>query len=277
MTPTSVALRAESLVKHFPVRQGLLGGVRASVRAVDGVSFDLAAGSTLAIVGESGCGKSTLARLLMRLIEPDQGRIELNGEDFRQLSAAALRKARARIQMIFQDPYGSLNPRMVVGDILEEPLLLHRSLSSSQRREEVSRLLERVGLPSDAARRWPHEFSGGQRQRLAIARALALNPKFIICDESVSALDVSVQAQVLNLLIQLREEFQFTYIFISHDLSVVKFMSDRMVVMNKGKIEEMGISDEIYNNPQQEYTKRLIGAIPKGELSDIQKRFAAGV
>jgi oligopeptide transport system ATP-binding protein len=262
MTPTSVALRAESLVKHFPVRQGLLGGVRASVRAVDGVSFDLASGSTLAIVGESGCGKSTLARLLMRLIEPDQGRIELNGEDFRQLSAAALRRARARIQMIFQDPYGSLNPRMVVGDILEEPLLLHRSLASSQRREEVSRLLERVGLPSDAARRWPHEFSGGQRQRLAIARALAAGPQVLVCDEPVSALDVSIQAQILNLLADLQRSLSLSYVFISHDLAVVRQVAHQIGVMYLGQLVEAGPAQKVFEAPRHPYTQALLAAVP---------------
>lgn len=262
MIQASTVLRAESLVKHFPVRQGLLGGVRRSVRAVDGVSFELASASTLAIVGESGCGKSTLARVLMRLIEPDQGRIELEGHDFGHLSAPALRKARSRIQMVFQDPYGSLNPRMVVGDILEEPLLLHRTLSAVQRRDEVARLLERVGLAPEAARRWPHEFSGGQRQRLAIARALAAGPQVLVCDEPVSALDVSIQAQILNLLADLQRSLSLSYVFISHDLAVVRQVAHHIGVMYLGQLVETGPAQSVFDSPRHPYTRALLAAVP---------------
>ena len=208
------------------------------------------------------------------MIEPYSGQAIFDGKDIFSLEQQELKSLREHMQIIFQDPYSSLNPRMTIGNAILEPMQVHKKYNNDkERKDKVIELLEKVNMKAEHFQRYPHEFSGGQRQRICIARALALNPKFIICDESVSALDVSVQAQVLNLLIQLREEFKFTYIFISHDLSVVKFMSDRMLVMNKGKIEEMGIADEIYNNPQKEYTKKLIDAIPKGNLLDIQARF----
>jgi peptide/nickel transport system ATP-binding protein len=222
-------------------------------------------------VGESGCGKTTLGRTVLRLIEPTSGEVIFNGKNITKLGNAELRELRKDIQIIFQDPYSSLNPRITIGQAIMEPMQVHGILENDKaRKERVIELLHRVNMNESHFYRYPHEFSGGQRQRICIARALGLKPKFIICDESVSALDVSVQAQVLNLLNELKREFDFTYIFISHDLSVVKFMSDRMVVMNKGKIEEMGDADSIYNNPQTDYTRNLIGAIPKGQLEDIR-------
>jgi peptide/nickel transport system ATP-binding protein len=238
------------------------------------VSFDVYEGETLGLVGESGCGKTTLGRTLLRLAPAHSGEIIFDGKSILDLNQNDMIEMRKHMQIIFQDPYSSLNPRITIGSAIMEPMTVHGVLGSEkERKDKVMELLTKVNMKPEHFNRYPHEFSGGQRQRICIARALALNPKFIICDESVSALDVSVQAQVLNLLIQLREEFKFTYIFISHDLSVVKFMSDRMVVMNKGKIEEMGISDDIYNNPQREYTQKLIAAIPKGELDDIKARY----
>jgi peptide/nickel transport system ATP-binding protein len=225
----------------------------------------------LGLVGESGCGKTTLGRTILRLIEPTAGTIVFKSRDITGLPVNEMRSLRKDIQIIFQDPYSSLNPRITIGEAILEPMNVHGILDNEkQRKERVMELLHRVNMNDQHFYRYPHEFSGGQRQRICIARALALSPQFIICDESVSALDVSVQAQVLNLLNELKKEFQFTYIFISHDLGVVKFMSDRMVVMNKGKIEEMGDADSIYNNPQTAYTQKLIEAIPKGRLEDIQ-------
>lgn len=222
------------------------------------------------MVGESGCGKTTLGRSILRLVEPTGGEILFNGENMRDLSANRMRELRKDVQIIFQDPYSSLNPRLTVGNSIMEPMQVHKVFKNDkEQKDRVMELLRRVNLKEEHFNRYPHEFSGGQRQRICIARALALNPKFIICDESVSALDVSVQAQVLNLLVELREEFNLTYIFISHDLSVVRFISDRMVVMNKGRIEEMGDADQVYNHPQQEYTKRLIDAIPKGKMLSV--------
>ena len=271
-------LQVKNLKTWFPAKTDFFGRTKEFTKAVDDVSFDVYPGETLGLVGESGCGKTTLGRTILRLLPAHSGEVIYEGRNLLELNQQKMKDMRKHMQIIFQDPYSSLNPRITVGDAILEPMKVHGvHANDTERKDKVIDLLRKVNMKPEHYHRYPHEFSGGQRQRICIARALALNPKFIICDESVSALDVSVQAQVLNLLIQLREEFQFTYIFISHDLSVVKFMSDRMVVMNKGKIEEMGISDEIYNNPQQEYTKRLIGAIPKGELSDIQKRFTAGV
>ncbi len=268
-------LKVRNLKTWFPSKRNILGRPQAWVKAVDDVSFDVYPGETLGLVGESGCGKTTLGRTIIRLVDPHEGTLELDGVDLINISKKALTEKRKDMQIIFQDPYSSLNPRLTIGNAIMEPLNVHRMLDSEQERKaRVMELLDRVGLSREHFNRYPHEFSGGQRQRICIARALALNPRFIICDESVSALDVSVQAQVLNLLIELRKDFNFTYIFISHDLSVVKFMSDRMVVMNQGKIEEMGPSDEIYNNPQHPYTQKLIDAIPKGELQDIQSRLA---
>ncbi len=267
-------LQLKNIQTWFPSKTNIFGKPLEYVKAVDDVSFDVYEGETLGLVGESGCGKTTLGRTILRLIEPTGGKAIFDGKDIFNLGQRDLKELREHMQIIFQDPYSSLNPRMTIGNAILEPMQVHNKYSNdAERKDKVIELLEKVNMKAEHFQRYPHEFSGGQRQRICIARALALNPKFIICDESVSALDVSVQAQVLNLLIQLREEFKFTYIFISHDLSVVKFMSDRMVVMNKGRIEEMGIADEIYNNPQREYTKQLIAAIPKGKLSDIQARF----
>ncbi|HAP01997.1 MAG TPA: ABC transporter ATP-binding protein, partial [Bacteroidetes bacterium] len=219
----------------------------------------------LGLVGESGCGKTTLGRTILQLIRPTSGEIIFEGKNLAPLAEKELRPIRKNLQIIFQDPYSSLNPRMTIGDAIMEPMKVHHLHgNNSSRKEKTIELLSKVQMKPEHFNRYPHEFSGGQRQRICIARALALEPRFIICDESVSALDVSVQAQVLNLLKDLQKDFGLTYIFISHDLSVVKFMSDRMVVMNKGRIEEMGLADEIYHNPSSEYTKRLIAAIPKG-------------
>lgn len=266
-------LEIKNLKTWFPSKKNFFGKTLDYVKAVDDVSFTVQEGETLGLVGESGCGKTTLGRTILRLAPAVGGEVIFDGKHILDLNQAEMTEMRKHMQIIFQDPYSSLNPRMTIGGAIQEPMTVHEIYSNEkERKDKVIELLEKVNLKPEHYNRYPHEFSGGQRQRICIARALALNPKFIICDESVSALDVSVQAQVLNLLIQLREEFKFTYIFISHDLSVVKFMSDRMVVMNKGKIEEMGISDEIYNNPQREYTKRLIAAIPKGDIADIKAR-----
>ncbi len=264
-------LQIKNLKTYFPIKKGMFGKAKDYVKAVDNVSFDVYPGETLGLVGESGCGKTTLGRAVLRLVEPTGGDVIFEGINITKLDLKTLRGLRKDIQIIFQDPYSSLNPRITIGQAIMEPMQVHGILENDKaRKERVIELLERVNMNESHFYRYPHEFSGGQRQRICIARALALKPKFIICDESVSALDVSVQAQVLNLLNELKREFDFTYIFISHDLSVVKFMSDRMVVMNKGQIEEMGDADEIYNNPQTEYTKGLINAIPKGQLEDIK-------
>jgi peptide/nickel transport system ATP-binding protein len=254
------------LTKEFPVRSGLFGK-RNSFKAVDDVSFDVYPGETLGLVGESGCGKTTLSRCLLRLIEPTSGEIIFDGDSVLELGAKILRRLRRYMQIVFQNPYGSLDARQSIGEALIEPMEIHRIGNSRQERQQRAiNLLERVGLDVGAMTRMPHEFSGGQRQRICIARTLACEPRFIICDESVSALDVSVQAQVLNLLKDLQQEFGLTYIFISHDLSVVKFVSDRIMVMNQGRIEEIGTADSIYNNPQRDYTKTLIQAIPDTTL-----------
>lgn len=263
-------LQVKNLKTYFPVRKGVFGRITDYVRAVDDVSFEVYPGETLGLVGESGCGKTTLGRTILRLIEPTAGEIIFDGQNITNLPAKELRLLRKNIQIIFQDPYSSLNPRITIGEAIMEPMQVHGILADDQaRKQRVIELLGRVNMDESHFYRYPHEFSGGQRQRICIARALSLNPKFIICDESVSALDVSIQAQVLNLLNELKKDFNFTCIFISHDLSVVKFMSDRMIVMNYGKIEEMGDADEIYANPKSEYTKNLISSIPKGEIADI--------
>ncbi|MBL4716121.1 MAG: ABC transporter ATP-binding protein [Bacteroidia bacterium] len=264
-------LKIEGVKTYFPIRKGLFSRITSHVRAVDDVTFEVYPGETLGLVGESGCGKTTLGRTILRLIEPTAGEIIYKGKDLARLTPKELRNIRKDIQIIFQDPYSSLNPRLTIGAAIMEPMQVHKIYTSDvERKSKVIELLERVNMSAIHFNRYPHEFSGGQRQRICIARALAVNPSFIICDESVSALDVSVQAQVLNLLNELREEFGFTYIFISHDLSVVKFMSDRMIVMNNGKIEELGLADEIYANPGTEYTEHLIRAIPTGKLEVIE-------
>lgn len=265
-------LRIKNLKTYFPLKKNFFGKVTEEVKAVDDVTFDVFPGETLGLVGESGCGKTTLGRTVLRLIDPTSGEVLYKGKPLHAMNTDELREVRKDIQIIFQDPYSSLNPRITVGDAIMEPMQVHKLYANDkERKEKVMELLERVNLLPEHFYRYPHEFSGGQRQRICIARALALRPQFIICDESVSALDVSVQAQVLNLLNELKRDFDFTYIFISHDLSVVKFMSDRMVVMNKGVVEEMGDADQIYSNPQTEYTKKLIAAIPKGRLEDIEE------
>jgi peptide/nickel transport system ATP-binding protein len=262
----------EHLTKEFPVRTGLFGK-KLALKAVDDVSFDVYPGETLGLVGESGCGKSTLSRCLLRLIEPTSGEIIFDGDSVLELDSRRMRHLRRYMQIVFQNPYGSLDARQSVGAALIEPMEIH-GLGSSyrQRQQRAQDLLERVGLSKSAMNRMPHEFSGGQRQRICIARTLACEPRFIICDESVSALDVSVQAQVLNLLKDLQQDFGLTYIFISHDLSVVKFVSDRIMVMNKGRVEEIGPSEAIYNAPTRDYTRQLIAAIPKSKLEEIRAR-----
>ena len=265
-------LSVRHLTKEFPVRTGLFGK-KTGFKAVDDVSFEVYPGETLGLVGESGCGKSTLSRCLLRLIEPTSGEIIFDGDSVLNLDAKTLRRLRRYMQIVFQNPYGSLNARQTIGAALMEPMEIHGlGGSRQQRRQQAIDLLKRVGLDESAMNRMPHEFSGGQRQRICIARTLACEPRFIICDESVSALDVSVQAQVLNLLKVLQQDFGLTYIFISHDLSVVKFVSDRIVVMNQGRIEEIGTADSIYNAQQRDYTRQLIQAIPHTKLEDIQAR-----
>lgn len=262
-------LQVRNIRTYFPLEKNILGKPREYVKAVDDVSFDVYPGETLGLVGESGCGKTTLGRSILRLIRSSGGEILFDGVDITTVSFEKLRNLRKEMQIIFQDPYSSLNPRITVGSAITEPMKVHKLFSNDkQRKERAMELLEEVNMDPSHYFRYPHEFSGGQRQRICIARALALNPRFIICDESVSALDVSIQAQVLNLLNKLKEEHKFTYIFISHDLSVVKFMSDRMIVMKDGKIVEAGEADKIYANPQTQYTKTLIDAIPGG--ADLQ-------
>lgn len=268
-------LEVRGLKTWYPIREGLFSRLKGYVKAVNDVDFVVYPGETMGLVGESGCGKTTLGRSILRLQEPTEGTVLYNGKALTSMNERELRKVRREMQIIFQDPYSSLNPRMTVGNAILEPMKVHGLLGSDQeRKEKVFELLNRVEMKPEHFNRYPHEFSGGQRQRIGIARALALNPKFIVCDESVSALDVSVQAQVLNLLLELREEYNLTYIFISHDLSVVKFMSDRMIVMNEGIIEEMGPSDEIYASPQKAYTQKLIHAIPQGRIEDIERAIA---
>ena len=255
-------LALEDVSKRFVVRRSLLGTPTAVVHAVDGVSLSVAAGETLALVGESGCGKSTVGRLALRLLEPTSGVVRFEGRDLATLSAKELRKARAGAQLIFQDPYGSLNPRMTVGEMLAEPLLLHTDLSPAARRDRVVELLDTVGLNAAHARRYPHEFSGGQRQRIAIARALALRPKLIVCDEPVSALDVSIRSQILNLLTDLQQRLGLAYIFISHDLAVVRHIAARVAVMYLGRIVESAAGDAVFAEPRHPYTQALLSAVP---------------
>jgi oligopeptide transport system ATP-binding protein len=265
-------LRVQNLQMHYPVRGGVFRTTQAVCKAVDGVSFDLEQGETLGLVGESGCGKSTLARSVVRLLRPTGGRIEFEGRDLTHAGARALRPLRREMQMVFQDPAESLNGRHTIGQILEEPFVIQNLGSRSERHEWAAELLRRVGLPTEALSRYPFEFSGGQRQRIGIARALALKPKLIVCDEPVSALDVSVQAQVLNLLLELQRDFRLAYLFIAHDLGVVQHMSDRVAVMYLGKIVELAPAAELYRNPRHAYTRALLNAIPVPDPSKRRER-----
>lgn len=261
-----VLVEIQSLKKYFPLSKSIFGKVRSWVKAVDDVSFKIPKGSTLGLVGESGCGKTTLGRALLRLIEPTSGCVLYNNQNILELNTKQMRSLRKKMQIIFQDPYASLNPRMTIGSAIMEPMEIHNlGENKKERWDRVSALLKKVGLKSDMMNRYPHEFSGGQRQRICIARALAVEPEFIVCDESVSALDVSIQAQILNLLLDLQDDLGLTYIFISHDLAVVKFMSDDVVVMYRGQIVEKNKSDQIYSHPQHEYTKTLLNSIPSDD------------
>ena len=259
---TKPLLKVEGLKKYFPVKKGALGRVRGHVKAVDGVSFDVYPGETLGIVGESGCGKSTTGRMLMRLLEPTEGRIEFDGRELTGLGPEEMRKVRRDIQMVFQDPFASLNPRHTVGKILEEPLIVHGVRDAADRKKKVREFLDIVGLSGYHSSRYPHQFSGGQRQRIGIARALMTNPKLIIADEPVSALDVSIQSQVLNLMQDLQREFGLTYIFIAHDLGVVRHISDRVGVMYLGRLVELADSEALYDKPLHPYTQALLSAVP---------------
>ena len=267
----SPLLQVEDVVKHFPVK-----GTGRVVHAVNGVSIEVKRGETLGIVGESGCGKSTLGRLALRLIEADSGKVRFEGEELSRLSGAALRARRREMQIVFQDPYASLDPRQSVADILAEPFAIHGVGTRRERGEFVARLLQRVGLPEDAARRFPHEFSGGQRQRIGIARAIALEPKLIVADEPVSALDVSIRSQILNLLVDLKRALGLSYVFISHDLAVVEYISDRVAVMYLGHIVETGSAAELYANPAHPYTQALISAILEPDPERPRQRIVLG-
>jgi oligopeptide transport system ATP-binding protein len=262
MTDNNVLLRVENLVKHFPIMRGIFQKQVGAVRAVDDVSFEVKRGETLGLVGESGCGKSTTGRAILQLYRPTSGSVYYDGVDLVKLKGEELRKMRRKMQMIFQDPYASLNPRMTVGEIIREPLLVHSVASDAEANDRVKQLLELVRLNPSFATRYPHEFSGGQRQRIGIARALALQPSFIVCDEPISALDVSIQAQVVNLLEELQDKFGLTYLFIAHDLSMVRHISDRVAVMYLGVVVEMTTRDELYYNPLHPYSQALLSAVP---------------
>ena len=262
MTDNNVLLRVENLVMHFPIYAGVIRRQVGAIRAVDGVSFDVKHGETLGLVGESGCGKTTTGRAIMQLYKPTSGSVIFDDVDIVKLRSEAMRKMRVKMQMIFQDPYASLNPRMTIGNIIGEPLTIFNIAKGQEKKDRVKYLLEVVGLSPDFIDRYPHEFSGGQRQRIGIARALALNPDFIVLDEPISALDVSVQAQVINLLEDLQEEFGLTYLFIAHDLSIVRHMSDRVAVMYLGLLTELADRDELYDKPLHPYTQALLSAVP---------------
>jgi oligopeptide transport system ATP-binding protein len=272
MTSSQPLLQVEGLVKHFPIHRGLLQRQVGAVHAVDGITFDIQKGETFGLVGESGCGKSTTGRTILRLYEPSAGSITFDGIKIQELSNEEMRKLRSRMQMIFQDPYASLNPRMTVKDIVAEPAVEQGIITWKQSEEFVSELLETVQLNPSFVRRFPHEFSGGQRQRIGIARALSLNPDFIICDEPISALDVSVQAQVVNLLEELQKKWNITYLFIAHDLAMVRHISDRVGVMYLGVMAELAECDELYENPMHPYTKALLSAVPVPDAAVEKKR-----
>ncbi|HBO83455.1 MAG TPA: hypothetical protein DD641_00370 [Deltaproteobacteria bacterium] len=265
-------LMLKNLKKHFSVQSGIFGKQSGTVYAVDGVDLSIKSGETFGLVGESGCGKSTIARLIMRFIEPTSGSIMFDGTDISQLNQKGLKGGRRKMQMIFQDPYASLNPRMTVGDIIGEALTIHNLAENREKDKTVSELLDIVGLPGDSINRYPHEFSGGQRQRIGIARALAVRPGIVIADEPISALDVSIQAQILNLLQNLQKEFNLTYLFIAHDLRVVEYLSDSLAVMYLGKIVETGNASEIYSHPVHPYTEALLSAIPSLDVEKRKKR-----
>ena len=265
-------LEVRDLQKHYPVKRGLLGRTVAQIKAVDGVSFEMKHGETLGLVGESGCGKTTTGRAILRLIEPTAGQVTFDGTEILGLKGEPLRQIRKRMQIIFQDPYGSLNPRMTVGGIVMEGMVAHGMYSKDERIERTQNLLERVGLDRDQFHRYPHEFSGGQRQRIGIARALAVEPRFIVCDEPVSALDVSIQAQIINLLADLKQELGLSYLFIAHDLSVVEHISDRVAVMYLGRIVEQATSSEIFSNPLHPYTKALLASVPSIAPGEKKRR-----
>jgi oligopeptide/dipeptide ABC transporter ATP-binding protein len=272
MTTAAPLLEVKNLKKHFPIKGGVFGRTVARVYAVDDVSFTVRQGETLGLVGESGCGKSTLGRAILRLHEPTAGSIQFDGVDVRALDATALRHKRRDMQIIFQDPFSSLNPRMTIGSILAEPFVIHKLGTRREVEADVKRLLDIVGLPAEATARYPHEFSGGQRQRIGIARAIALNPKLIVADEPVSALDVSIQSQILNLLVDLRKKFNLSYLFVAHDLAVIEHISDSVAVMYLGKIVEYASGDDLYARPLHPYTRALISAIPEPTLEKTKER-----
>jgi len=276
MSTNGALLSVKDLHKHFPVRSGILIERTVDhVKAVDGVSFDISEGETLGLVGESGSGKSTTGYCVLQLLKPTSGSIMFEGSELTELGRERMRRMRRELQIVFQDPYSSLDPRMTVGDIVAEPLVVHGIGTKRDRRARVRELLDVVGFNPTYTNRYPHEFSGGQRQRIGIARALALSPKLIVCDEPVSALDVSIQAQILNLLKDLQRDFGLTYLFIAHDLAVVRSMSDRIAVMNRGQLVEIGPAEEVYTNPQDDYTKALLSAVPVPDPRAMKERKAA--
>jgi len=265
MTATQPLLRIENLQKHFPVRLGAFGERSATVHALDDASFDIVEGETLSLVGESGCGKSTTGFAILNLHRPSGGRVMYKGENIAVFDENRMRPIRRDLQIVFQDPYSTLNPRMTIGEAVGEPFLFHKLCSKAELPERVNQLLADVGLPARFAQRYPHELSGGQRQRVAIARALACRPKFIVCDEAISALDVSIQAQIINLLLDLQEKYGLTYLFIAHDLAVVRHISDRVGVMYLGRLAELGSRDQVFSNPLHPYTRALLSAVPEAD------------